>query len=172
MKPNNTQSYSSGNRIPLPTIIAYNSTEQAQRLITKFGYPRAVNVKELETRLAQVIKNFGDEGLKEIAQIHPDKKLILTYNAVKMMEGGSGNGEYYNNTGLPPDPMYFYRDSGVLPTLQEFEDWGDVRYKINYNMADGSGGKKISDMIGAGAIILSLFAFGTALIAFGEKQRR
>lgn len=166
MKPNN-----SSHKIALPTLIAYNSTEQAQRVITKFGYPRAGNVKELETRIAQVIKNFGDEGLKEIAQIHPDKKLILTYNAVKMMEGGKSNGEYYNNTGLPPDPMYFYRDSGVLPTLQEFEDWGNIRYRRNYNMADGSGGKKVSDVIGAGAVILSLFALGTVLIAFGERQR-
>lgn len=166
MNPNQNKSH----KITLPTIIAYNSTAQAQKLITQHGYPRAKNVRELEVRLAQVIKEFGDEGLREIAKIHPHKDLILQYNAVRMMEGGKGNG-YYNNTGLPPEILYVYKESGVLPTLMEVDDWGNTRYRRdgNNNYADGSG--VASKIIGAGTIILGVLALGTLLVAFGEKKR-
>jgi hypothetical protein len=173
MNSNNNKGRSGSHRIALPTIIAYNSTEQAQRLITtKFGYPRARNVKELELRLAQIIKGFPD-GLKTIAQIHPDKDLILQYNAPNMMEGGVSNGNYYNSSGLPPDTIYVPSWAGTTPTLMAVEDWGDVRIKTvrgGYDSADGSNfsGKKI---IGAGGIILGVLALGTLLVAFGEKKR-
>lgn len=169
----NNKGRSGSNRIPLPTIIAHNSTEQAQRLITtKFGYPRARNVKELELRLAQIIKTFPD-GLKSVSQIHPDKDLILEHNAVRMMEGGKVNG-YFNSTGLPPDIVYVPSYSGTEPTLMAVEDWGDVRIKKikgGYEGADGAASNKISDIIGAGTIILSVLALGTAIVVFGEVKK-
>ncbi len=168
MNSNNTQ----GNnkyRIPLPTLIAHNATEQAQRLITtKFGYPRAKNAEELKLRLAQIIKTFPD-GLKSVAQIHPDRDLILEHNATRM-EGGGANG-YHNSTGLPPDIIYVPSYAGTLPTLMEVGDWGDVQTKkINggYN-ADGSVPSKTGSGIGAGAFILGAIALGALFIALGER---
>ena len=175
------QNKKSSHKITLPTYLAYNATEPAQRLITtKYGFPRARNVKELEHRLAQIISGFGSEGLREVAKIHPDRDLVLHHNAIKMMEGGRSDNGFYNNTGLPPDPMYVYRDSGVLSTHQDslagdWGDWGDVnlsrnmmmRRGNNYN-ADGSKGAKL---IGAGTIILSVLALGTLFVAFGERRR-
>lgn len=165
----NQNKKSSNHKISLPTIVAYNSTPQAQKLIVQHGYPRANNVRELEVRIAQVIKEFGDKGLSEVAKIHPHRDLILQYNAVKMMEGGSKDSQYHNGTGLPPETLYVYKDSGVLPTLMEVEDWNNVRTKkmAGEYAADGSGKK----LIGAGTIILSFLALGTLLVAFGNKER-
>jgi hypothetical protein len=171
MNSNNNKGRSGSHRIALPTIIAYNSTEQAQRLITtKFGYPRARNVKELELRLAQIIKGFPD-GLKFIAQIHPDRDLILQYISPKM-EGGMSDGEFHNSTGLPPDILYVPSWAGTLPTLMAVEDWGDVRVrKVEAKYANATGSETGKKLIGAGGIILSVLAVGALLVAFGERRR-
>lgn len=172
MNSNNNKGRSGSNRIPLPTIIAHNSTEQAQRLITtKFGYPRARNVKELELRLAQIIKGFPD-GLKNIALIHPDRELILQYNMPKM-EGGVGENGFHNSTGLPPDITYVPSWAGTIPTLMEVEDWGDVRVRKmrgGYEEASGNETEKKSS-IGAGTVILSSLVLGSLLVAFTEIRK-
>lgn len=155
-------------KITLPTLVAYNSTDEAQRLITtKYGYPRARNVKELEHRLAQIIVKHPD-GLKSVTMIHPHADLILEHHRPVKMEGGGESG-YRNATGFPPEPTYVFRGQGVEPTLMEVEDWGDVRYRRrpdNYS-ADGT----VNKILGTGGIILGILAFGTILVAFGNQQR-
>lgn len=158
---------SSSKRITLPTYLAYNATEPAQRLITtKFGYPRANNVKELQFRLAEIITKHPD-GLRAVAQIHPDLQLMK-----HGMEGGKSlgkDGNYYSFS--TSDIPYITADMGVEPTIMGDFDWGDIRIRPNsFYTADGGANAAGTKTIGAGSIILGVIALGAIFIALGERR--
>lgn len=57
--------------------IARRVPADAHFTINKFGkYRRARNTRELEGQLKNFVRTFGDNGLKEIAKIHPDRSLV------------------------------------------------------------------------------------------------
>ena len=57
--------------------IARRVPADAHFTINKFGkYRRARNTRELEGQLKNFVRTFGDNGLKEIAKIHPDSSLV------------------------------------------------------------------------------------------------
>ena len=51
----------------------------AQAILVKYGYEQAKNETELAHKLASVVMNVGETALKDIAGIHPDKELILSF---------------------------------------------------------------------------------------------
>lgn len=51
----------------------------AQALLVKYGYGQAKTETELAHKLASVVMNVGESALKDIAGIHPDKELILSF---------------------------------------------------------------------------------------------
>ena len=51
----------------------------AQGILVKYGYEQAKNETELAHKLASVVMNVGESALKDIATIHPDKELILSF---------------------------------------------------------------------------------------------
>ena len=64
-------------RITIYEYLASRVPSDAHYTINKFGkYRRARNERELEYQLKNFVKTFGDNGLKELANIHPDKDLL------------------------------------------------------------------------------------------------
>tara|TARA_R110000751_G_scaffold305047_1_gene421058 strand:+ start:250 stop:765 length:516 start_codon:yes stop_codon:yes gene_type:complete len=65
------------NRITIYSYLANRAPSESHYVINKYGkYRRARNEKELEYQLKNFVKNFGDNGLKELANIHPDRDLL------------------------------------------------------------------------------------------------
>ena len=153
-------------KISLPALIAYNATPQAQKLIVQFGKLPAKNYKELQVRLAQIINEFGDEGLKAISKIHPDRDLILDYNAIKMEGGDRGDGYYYGfNTNFRPEyPLW--ANSGIQDTIMGW-DIGNAAYRMAAGDDKGNG----KNIITAGGVIVGVLALGLIITAFSGGGR-
>ncbi len=64
-------------KISFYEYISTNVPSDAHFVINKFGsYRRARNPQELEFQLKNFVKNYGQNGLDALAEIHPDKKLL------------------------------------------------------------------------------------------------
>jgi len=107
------------NKITIYSYLASRVPSDAHYVINKYGkYRRARNERELEYQLKDFVKTFGDNGLKELANIHPDRHLLELHCAKcsnadkknndmtslleaqsKMMLNASGN-----NNGAPAAP--------------------------------------------------------------------
>lgn len=55
---------------------SYSCPKDAYNLLSKDGYPRPQSPEELESQLKEYVNKNGEKGLKELAEIHPDKDLI------------------------------------------------------------------------------------------------
>lgn len=65
------------NKITIYSYLANRAPSEAHYIINKYGkYRRARNERELEYQLKDFVKTFGDNGLKELANIHPDRHLL------------------------------------------------------------------------------------------------
>lgn len=67
-------------RITLQEIVAMNNTPKAKALIVKYGYSPARNYDDLIYKLFRFTKEYQQEALEELSNIHPHKDLILNYN--------------------------------------------------------------------------------------------
>jgi ubiquitin len=65
--------------ISLQELIALNNTPKAKALIVRYGYRPARSFNDLIHKLFQFTKEYKEEALKELAEIHPHKDLILNY---------------------------------------------------------------------------------------------
>jgi hypothetical protein len=79
--------------ISLIDLITTNKTDEARRLIVKYGQYPAKNMTELKMRLAYVMKKFPKEVGKDIAAIHPHKFLFdsSSFTGAKLNDGYSYN---------------------------------------------------------------------------------
>jgi hypothetical protein len=68
------------NYIPIQTLIAYNNTDAALKLLEKNGY-QAKDLNDLQIKLTELYKNSPDkmEIEKEFVEIHPHKNLFLKH---------------------------------------------------------------------------------------------
>lgn len=66
-------------RISLQELVAINNTPKAKALVVKYGYEPAKDYEDLTYKLFRLIKDYRDEGLKDLAELHPHKDLILNY---------------------------------------------------------------------------------------------
>jgi hypothetical protein len=64
-------------RIPLYQYVALNNPSGGGDVIEHFDLPRPQTREGIARGLRHVMINFKEEGLKEIAKAHPDRKLIL-----------------------------------------------------------------------------------------------
>ena len=71
------------NRISLQELIAFNNTPKAKSLIVKYGYEPSRNYDDLVYKLIRFTKEYKDEALQELSNIHPHKDLILNYNELE-----------------------------------------------------------------------------------------
>ncbi len=61
-------------------IAASKETQaSAQSILLKYGYDQAKTETDLAHKLASVVMNVGEMALADIAAIHPDKELILSF---------------------------------------------------------------------------------------------
>lgn len=65
-----------------------NRQPELRRLVVKYGLPPAKNAKDLWTKVNYLVAKFKGEVLKDIADIHPDKDLIIWNESTKV---GSDN---------------------------------------------------------------------------------
>lgn len=68
------------NTISLQELIAVNNTPKAKALIIKYGYRPARNYNDLIQKLTLFTKEFKEDALKELVDLHPHKDLILHYS--------------------------------------------------------------------------------------------
>lgn len=66
-------------KISIQEYIAYNNRPMAQKMLVKYGLKSAKNPMEMERKLISLTRDYKEEFLKELANIHPDKDLILKY---------------------------------------------------------------------------------------------
>ncbi len=78
-------------RVSVYRYIAYNPTcrIKAESFLREFGYNKPRNANELASMLADSVNRHGEKALKGIAEIHPDRKLILDSNNYQ------GHGSYH-----------------------------------------------------------------------------
>lgn len=66
-------------RISIQELVALNNTPKAKALILKYGYKPAKSYNDLTFKLIKFTKDYREEALKELANLHPHKELILNY---------------------------------------------------------------------------------------------
>lgn len=166
--------HSKVSRISLPTLLAYNATPQASKLVVKYGKTPPSSYKDLQLKLAQIISEFKTEALKDMALIHPDRSLILASTGNRMDGINRGDGYFYHNsdgggTNFRPymdnPPIGYVQGTGMNTSML---DWGNVDV---YLAAQGERLARQKKILGTGALILGVVAFGALLVAFGERQR-
>lgn len=66
-----------GKKISFYDYVASNNPQGVEELVASFGnYPRTRSKRELSMFLKDIVRNSGEDALKGIAKIHPDKELI------------------------------------------------------------------------------------------------
>jgi hypothetical protein len=68
------------NTISLQELIAVNNTPKAKALIIKYGYRPARSYNDLIQKLTLFTKEFKEDALKELVELHPHKDLVLHYS--------------------------------------------------------------------------------------------
>ena len=66
-------------KISLQELIAINNTPKAKALIIRYGYEPATSYDDLVYKLFRLTKDYRKEALKDLAELHPHKDLILNY---------------------------------------------------------------------------------------------
>lgn len=175
MKNNNTVSNRSRNpKISLPTLLAYNATPQASKLVVKYGKTPPTSYKDLQLKLAKIVSEFKGEALRDMALIHPDRNLILASVSGNRMDGINRNdGYYYHNSDGGGTNFRPYMDNPPIGWVQGSDNTPMLEYgNVDvYRAAEGERLAKAKKVLGTGAIILGVVAFGALLVAFGERQR-
>ena len=70
-------------RITLQELIAFNNTPKAKSLLIRYGYAPARSYNDLINKLTIFTKEYKEDALKELAELHPHKDLILNFNLPK-----------------------------------------------------------------------------------------
>jgi ubiquitin len=78
-------------RISLQELIALNNTPKAKALIVKYGYKPARSYNDLIFKLIQFTKEHREDALREMAEIHPHRDLILNYLEMPIIEEKKSN---------------------------------------------------------------------------------
>lgn len=86
--------------ISLYKYVAHNNPEEAHALLVSKGYYQLPKQKEAVTMgLADLVDKDKDEGLIEIAKIHPDKELFGMANKKGEISCNGCDGEWSNAEG-------------------------------------------------------------------------
>ena len=85
--------------ITLYEYLAYNVPTQCQGILDRYDVPASQNEEELTENLKAFIRVYGEEGLQELADIHPDKDLIADMASLATPYNGRKESEYLNASG-------------------------------------------------------------------------
>lgn len=67
-------------KISLQELVAINNMGGARALVVKYGYEPARDFQDLLYKLTRLTKEHGKKALKDLADIHPHKDLIMYFN--------------------------------------------------------------------------------------------
>lgn len=75
-------------KIPICKYVAYNNPEGAKRILEAWGVPvESGSQNELARKLSSLLASQGEGVLQDIGNMHPDKDLVLTVEAIKQDKG-------------------------------------------------------------------------------------
>ena len=83
--------------ISLQELIAYNNPSKAKALVVKYGYRPARNYNDLIQKLFRLTKEHREDALKDLAELHPHKDLILNYFCASKEEKSNVEGKDNNS---------------------------------------------------------------------------
>ena len=120
-------------RITIYEYLASRVPSDAHYTINKFGkYRRARNERELEYQLKDFVKTFGDNGLKELANIHPDKDL-LQIHCKKCSDIDRKNNDM-SSLMEAQSKMMLNASGGQSPATPPVDNTDKIVRKVNANM--------------------------------------
>ena len=144
--------------------IASNNPREANYMLSGYGYKKTLSKREISENLKALVRKNKEEGLKDLADIHPDKDLILsliedkvTVSANEQMNFAGVSGQEYvqnlqTNTYWTPDnpkrpiaPDFFYNSNGTPPPTPPSIDEDALAEKISRDIENGMAGQKKHD---------------------------
>lgn len=88
------------NDITIYEYLACNVPSECQNILNRYDIPPVNTVEELTENLKAYVRVHGEEGLKDLADIHPDKELIELISVSTPYEGKhKDEKEYLNASG-------------------------------------------------------------------------
>ena len=109
--------------------IADTNPNQANDLLRNYGFNRTNDLTMISKRLQHIVRENKVSALKDISDIHPDKKLFLSFHSGKKEE-------YLNITGRTPEISSENLDEKAKEIVQdvkkEISDFRDT-IKKEYN---------------------------------------
>jgi hypothetical protein len=94
-------------KISIQEYIAYNNRPMAQKMLVKYGLKPAKSPLEMERKLIALTRDYKEDALREFANIHPDKELILKY-----ADRGEKKSKFCGCSGFDGDDSSFCGCSG------------------------------------------------------------
>ena len=85
------------NDITIYEYLACNVPDECQNILSRFDVPPVSTVEELTENLKAYVRVHGEEGLKDLADIHPDKELIELLSYSTPYEGKAKDEKEYLN---------------------------------------------------------------------------
>lgn len=148
-------------RITLQEIVAMNNTPKAKALIVKYGYSPAKNYNDLIYKLFRFTKEYQQEALEELSNIHPHKDLILNYNCKPTVSSQESKSIYDGG----------YSDYCQCPTCRRMKIMNGRSYHLPpiYSNADGSISNKKADLKDFIPMIV-IFGFVSAVLVTAMKN--
>jgi len=118
--------------------IADNNPREANYLLSGYGYQKTTSKREISDNLKALVRKHKEDGLKDLADIHPDKDLILslvedkvTVSSNEQMNFSGVSGQEYvqnlqtdnywtpNNPKRPIAPDFFYNSDGIAEKVSK-----------------------------------------------------
>ena len=85
--------------VTLYEYLAFNVPEDCQDVLSRYDVPLAQSVEELTVNLKQYVRVYGQDALEELADIHPDKDLIMEMAQMATPFEGKKETDYLNASG-------------------------------------------------------------------------
>ena len=85
------------NEITLYEYLACNVPTECQNILNRYDVPPSSTVEELTENLKAYVRVHGQEGLEDLAEIHPDKELMELISHARPYEGKAEDDKEYLN---------------------------------------------------------------------------
>lgn len=152
-----------GSNITLSDYIAAKNPQGAVVLLKRHGYRQPNNVREVGRGLANLISVKGPDALSEIAEIHPDKDLILAMLAKDQSSSNAcGCGCAASGASNASGCSCEKNSNAAAETVKEGQSPVAVQGGTTDTQALGGGQKdKLPYIAGAAVVLLLLIAIKT-----------
>lgn len=94
--------------VTLIDTIAHRNFAEASQLMSQHGYTPAQSIKQLTAQLTHFILQNGDEAIRQLSFVHPDKEMILDHQAKASVNKGFSN--FSGEGNFAGQPSYTYNN--------------------------------------------------------------